>query len=60
VLVGAFAMLPFRLDYRRQLLQPRIAEEDREAVADQPFAQIRVTVAVRAERRLRVVHMQRA
>jgi len=60
VLVGTLAVLPFRLDHGRQVLEPSVPEEDRKAVADQPLAQVRVTVPIRAERRLRVVHVQRA
>src|SRR5262245_3026806 len=57
--VRSLAGLTVRLHYRRQLLEPWVAQEDRELVADQPFADVRVAVAVRAERRLRVVHVER-
>jgi len=41
-----------------QALQLRVPEEDRQLVADQAVADVVVPVAVRAERRLRVVHVQ--
>ena len=60
MLVRPLAGLTLGLDHRRELLQPRISEEDRELVPDQSLADVRVPVAVRAERRLRVVHVEGA
>ena len=46
MLVGALAVLPLGLDDGRQMLEPRVPEEDGEALADQPLAEVRVAVAV--------------
>ena len=43
-----------------QLLHLRVREEGAEALAHQSFADVVVPVPVRAERHLRVVHVQRA
>ena len=51
---------PGNLEQRGQALQLRVAEEDAELLADQAVADVLVPVAVRAERRLRVVHVQAA
>jgi hypothetical protein len=44
----------------RERLQLRVCEEDPELLAHQPVADVVVAVAVRAERRLRVVHVEAA
>src|SRR5881396_3147839 len=51
---------PGGLEHCREALQPRIAEEDAELFAEQPIADICVTVTVRAESFSRVVHVERA
>jgi hypothetical protein len=48
------------LQERRQPLELRMCQEDAEILAEQAFADVVVAVAVRAERRLRVVRVQRA
>ena len=48
------------LEQRRQSLELRVGEEDAELLAEQAVADVFVPVEVRAERRLRVVHMQAA
>jgi len=52
-------VLPLGFDDGRQMLQARVPEEDGEPVADQALAEVGVSVAVRPERRLRVVDVQR-
>src|SRR5215208_40171 len=47
------------LEDRRQPLQVRVAEEDAHALGDLALAEVRVPVAVRAERGGGVVHVQR-
>ena len=47
------------LEIGRQALELRMREEDAELFADQALADVVVPVAVRPERRLRVVHVQR-
>ena len=54
------AILARHLEQRRQTLQLLVAEKDRELVADQTVTDVVVPVAVRPERRLRVVHVQAA
>src|SRR2546430_11584154 len=48
------------LEQRGQLLQFRMAEEDTQLLAEEALADVVVPVTVRAERRLRVVHVQGA
>jgi hypothetical protein len=45
------------LQQRGEALQLRVAEEDAELLAEQAVADVLVAVEVRAERRLRVVHV---
>src|SRR5919204_2370514 len=56
--VRAFAVLSRDLEQHRKLLQPRVREERAEPFTHQPFADVLVSVPVRAERRLRVVRVQ--
>ncbi|MFL5978363.1 MAG: hypothetical protein ACJ76O_07035, partial [Gaiellaceae bacterium] len=42
----------------RQLLELRVGEEDAEVFAEQPGADVVLAVAIRAERRLRVVRVK--
>ena len=58
--VRAVAVRAGDLEQRRQALERRMGEEDGQAVADLALADVRVPVAVRAERRRRVVHVQGA
>src|SRR5689334_2453398 len=58
--VGSVSVAAGDLEQRRQLLQLRMSEEDAELLADHALADVVVPVAVGAERRLRVVHVQRA
>src|SRR5437588_1581498 len=57
--VGSVTVLAGDLEHDRQVLQLRMREEDAEAFAHHALADVVVAVAVRAERRLRVVCMQR-
>ena len=57
---GRFALVLPGLRDRRKAGEGGVAEEGREPVADEPPADELVAVAVRAERRLRVVHVQDA
>jgi hypothetical protein len=50
----------WNLKQRRLSLKLRVPEEDAELLAHQAVADVLVAVAVRAERRLRVVHVQAA
>src|SRR5437764_358597 len=58
--VGAMAVRARHLEQRREALEPRVREEDAELLADQALADVRVPVAVRPERRGRVVHVEDA
>ena len=58
--VGAVAVRTRRLHHGRQLLQRGMREERAEPLAELALEHVRVAVAVRAERRLRVVHVERA
>jgi len=51
-------VLALGLHDRRQVLKAAVPEEDRELLADQSLAQVRVPVPVRPERRLRVVDVK--
>src|SRR6185503_11529939 len=48
------------LEHRREALEGLVREEDAELVPDEALADVRVAVAVRAEPRQRVVHVQHA
>jgi hypothetical protein len=50
-------VLSRRLEHRGQALEARTAEEDAELLAEHALADVRVAVAVGAERRLGVVHV---
>ena len=58
--VRALVLRAFGLDHGGQSLQPRVAEEDAELLAEQALADVRMPVAVRTERRRGVVDVQRA
>jgi hypothetical protein len=58
--VGAVTVFARHLHHRRQILYRSVPEEDAEALAHHALTDVRVPVAVRAERRLRVIHVQRA
>jgi hypothetical protein len=58
--VRAVAVGPRRLENCGQALQPRVREEDAEPLAHEPGADVRMAIAVRAERRSGVVHVQAA
>src|SRR5437763_15402216 len=60
VRVRALVVLSGHLEQRRESLEPRVREEDAELFAEQALLDVRVPVAVRAERRRGVVHVQRA
>ncbi len=57
---GAVTVGSGRLEHGREPLEPRVGEEDSEPFAHQSFADVVVPVAVRAERRLRVVDVEGA
>jgi len=59
VFVGALLVGPGDLQHSGQSLESRVAEEDAEPLVEQSFEDVRVPVAVRSERRLRVVDVQR-
>ena len=59
VRVRSVAVRARDLEDRRQPLQLRVAEENAHACGDLALAEVRVAVAVRAERRRGVVHVQR-
>jgi len=54
------AVAPGDLEQRGEPLQLRVAEKDAELLAEEAVADVVVPIAVRAERRLRVVHVQAA
>src|SRR4029078_5137884 len=58
--VGSVTVRTGNLEQRGQALELRVPEEDRHPLADQAVAGVVVPVAVRAERRLRVVRVQAA
>ena len=57
---GTVAVRARNLHHRREPLQRRVREERAEALAQLALQHVRVAVAVGAERRLGVVHVQRA
>src|SRR5205085_2526569 len=59
VRVRAVVVRAWDLEERRQALELRMREEDAELAAEHALADVRVAVAVRAERIARVVDVQR-
>ena len=57
VCVRPVAVLPRHLEDGGQTLEPSIAEEDPELLAQHAFADVCMAVAVRAQLRGRVVHV---
>jgi hypothetical protein len=60
VRVRAVTVLAWNLENRGQALEARVGQEDPELVAEDALADVRVAVAVRAQLRLGVVHVQGA
>src|SRR6059036_3136657 len=60
VRVWPLLVLARGLEEDREVLQRRVTDEDAELLAHQTVEEVRVAVAVRAERRRRVVDVQRA
>src|SRR5581483_2079586 len=58
--IRAFVLRAGHLEHGRQALQPVVSEEHAELLAEDSLADVRVAVAVRAERRCAVVHVERA
>src|SRR2546428_446368 len=58
--VRSFAVLARDLEQHRQTLQPRACEECAQSFAHQALTDVLVAVAIRSERRLRVVRVQDA
>jgi len=58
VRIRSVAVRARNLENRRQPLQLRVAEEDAHAFGDLTLAEVRMTVAVRVERRAGVVHVE--
>jgi hypothetical protein len=58
VRVGAVAVGPGHFEDRRQVLEPRIREEQPEVVADEALAEVRVAIPIGAELGRRVVDME--
>src|ERR687897_2654055 len=58
--VRPLAVLPGHLEHDREMLQLAMCEEGAEPIADQALPDVLVPVAVRSERRLRVVCVKRA
>jgi hypothetical protein len=58
VRVRPMAVLPRHLQDRRQVLQPRVREEDAEPLGQHAFADVRVAIPVRAELGCSVVDVQ--